>query len=131
MKKYSVMAALEMLEEYLMIRKTFPEWHNNLSLKDSQLNLILESGYLCPLVQKDKLGRQVVFYGCTPFDTHKFSSTDVIRMNSFVYANFSQDENIQVAGIVVIYDASILTMQALNAFTVTEIHNWFTGIKKG
>ena len=120
-----------MLEDYLMIRKNFPEWHNKLSLDDSQINYFLESGCMCPLVEKDKLGRQVIFYGCTPFDTVKFKSIDVIRLNALVYANFLQDENIQVGGLVVIYDASILTMQALNAFTISEIHNWFTGIKKG
>ena len=86
---------------------------------------------MCPLVQKDKFGRQIVLYGCAPFDTAKFKSTDVVRLNALIYANFSQDENIQVGGVVVIYDASILTMQALSAFTITEIHNWFTGIKKG
>ena len=120
-----------MLEDYLMERKKFPLWNVNLSLEDNQIHGLFETGCVFPLLEKDKLGRQGVFYGCTAFDTTKFKSTDAIRLNALLYTHFSQVENTQVGGVVVIYDASSLTMQVLSAFTITQVHNWFNGIQKG
>lgn len=120
-----------MLEDYLMERKKFPLWNINLTLEDSQINGLFDSGCVFPLLEKDKLGRQGVFYGCTPFDSTKFLSTAAIRLNALLYTHLSQVEDTQVGGVVVIYDASSLTIQALSAFTITQVHNWFNGIQKG
>ena len=124
-------AAVEMLENYLMLRRNYPQWYTKLSLNDPQLSSLLNSGHICPLSEKDKYGRQVIIYGCTPFDTNKYTSTDAIRLNTLIYANISLDENVQVAGIVVIYDCTIVTSEVLGAFTITDVHNWFNGIRKG
>lgn len=125
------MVALETLENYLMIRKISPQWYDNLSMDDMKLSGLLDSGHICPLIQKDGLGRQVIIFGSTPFDTAKFNSCDVIRMNTLIFANFLLEENIQVAGISIIYDASPITLQVLSTFSISDVHNWFTGIQKG
>lgn len=125
------MAALETLENYLTVRKQYSEWYDNLSLDDTKLNSLIDSGHYCPLLKKDKLGRQVIFFGCAPFEVPKFTSLDAIRMNTLIFANFLQDENIQVAGIVMIYDAISINMQILSAFSITDTHNWLNGVHKG
>lgn len=59
-KKFSVPLAQDMLERYLTIRQLYPNWFQNLDINDPAMEAIIDSGYLVPLPQKDRHGRQVI-----------------------------------------------------------------------
>lgn len=59
-KKFSVTLAEEMLERYLTIRQMYSAWFQNLDVMDKDLEAIIDSGYLVPLLKRDREGRQVI-----------------------------------------------------------------------
>ena len=59
-KKFSLPLAEEMLERYLTMRQLYPDWFQNLDINDPDLEAIIDSGYLVPLLERDEHGRQVI-----------------------------------------------------------------------
>lgn len=59
-KKFSLPMAQEMLERYLTIRQLYPRWFQNLDVQDPEIEAIIDSGYLVPLLKKDQFGRRVI-----------------------------------------------------------------------
>lgn len=59
-----------MLERYLTVRQLYPHWFQKMDCDDPELNEIIESGYLFPLLEKDN-GRTVLFSRISQFDPHK------------------------------------------------------------
>ncbi|KAJ8688172.1 hypothetical protein QAD02_023967 [Eretmocerus hayati] len=59
-KKFSVPLAQDMLERYLSIRQLYPEWFQRLDIADSDIEAIVDAGYLVPLPNRDKHGRKVI-----------------------------------------------------------------------
>lgn len=59
-KKFSLPLAEEMLERYLTMRQLYPDWFQNLDINDPDLEAIIDSGYLVPLVERDEHGRKVI-----------------------------------------------------------------------
>lgn len=125
------MAAFEMLEKNLAERQTRSDWYLNLSLDDQKISALFDTGYLCALPQKDELGRQLMFYRFSVLDTNKFTSTDVIRLNNLIFSYCLLSEDIQVAGFVLIFDATNVSMQFMSLFSLTDLHNWLVGVQRG
>lgn len=59
-KKFSLPMAQEMLERYLTIRQLYPDWFQKLDIDDPDLEAIIDSGYLVPLLKRDQHGRKVI-----------------------------------------------------------------------
>jgi len=59
-KKFSLPMAQEMLEHYLTIRQLYPHWFQKLDIEDPELEALVDSGYLVPLLKRDKHGRKVL-----------------------------------------------------------------------
>lgn len=59
-KKFSLPLAQDMLERYLTIRQLYPEWFQNLDIKDADIEAIIDAGYLVPLLERDSHGRKVI-----------------------------------------------------------------------
>ena len=59
-KKFSLPLAQEMLKRYLTMRQLYPDWFQNLDINDPDLEAIIDSGYLVPLLERDEHGRQVI-----------------------------------------------------------------------
>lgn len=125
------MAALDMMEKNLVERQVHSDWYFNLSLDDPKISALLDSGYHCALPQKDELGRQLMLYRFSKLDTSKFSSTDAIRLNNLIFSYYLLYEECQVAGFVLIFDASNASMQFLSLFSITDLHNWLMGVQTG
>lgn len=122
-KKFSLPMAQEMLERYLKIRQLYPEWFQNLDINDKYLEEIIDSGYLIPLKEKDKYGRQVIISCAGRFDPYKFTSAQMARAHSIVVESLMDEEDNQVHGYIHVNDESGLTMGHISAWSLTDIKN--------
>ncbi|XP_015509377.1 clavesin-2 [Neodiprion pinetum] len=122
-KKFSVPLAQDMLERYLTIRQLYPNWFQNLDIKDPAMEAIIDSGYLVPLPQRDRLGRQVILSCAGRFDPYKFTSAQMARAHSLVVETLMDEEENQVHGYSHVNDESGLTMGHLSAWSLTDIRN--------
>lgn len=51
-----------LLEDFLRFRESNYGWFRNLTLKDKQIEEMIDTGYNIPLPRKDKNGRQFVWH---------------------------------------------------------------------
>ncbi|XP_034947099.1 clavesin-2 [Chelonus insularis] len=122
-KKFSVPLAQEMLERYLTIRQLYPDWFQNLDINDPDIEAIIDSGYLVPLLEKDDHGRQVILSCAGRFDPYKYTSAQMARAHSIVVEALLDDEENQVRGYTHVNDESGLTMSHVSAWSLTDIRN--------
>lgn len=122
-KKFNIQSACDMLEKYLTIRQMYPEWFKKLDCEDPELALILESGYLVPLLERDELGRQVILSCAGKFDAFKFTAAQMARTHSLVVESMFDDEESQIAGYTFINDEGGLTMSHISMWTLLDIRN--------
>ncbi|EFN84881.1 Retinaldehyde-binding protein 1-like protein 1 [Harpegnathos saltator] len=122
-KKFSLPIAQEMLERYLTIRQLYPDWFQKLDIEDPDLEAIIDSGYLVPLLKRGQRGRKVILSCAGRFDPYKFSSVHMARIHSMVVESLMDDEENQVRGYTHINDESGLTMGHLSAWSLTDIRN--------
>lgn len=130
-KKFTVLAALEMLEKYLIIRQVYPKWYQKLDIQDTRMTGLLESGYLFPLIQKDNKGRQIVISCPSRLDVNKYNSDDSIRLNALIFAYFLDQEACQVAGFVYVIVGKNISVKYLSLFSLTTIRNWLKCVTTG
>ncbi|XP_014228618.1 clavesin-2 [Trichogramma pretiosum] len=128
-KKFSLPQAQEMLERYLTIRQTYPDWFQNLDIEDPGIEAIIDAGYLVPLLLRDEQGRRVILSQAGRFDPYKFTSAQMVRVHSLVVEALMDDEDSQVHGYTYLNDESGLTMGHLSAWSVSDIRNMLTCIQ--
>lgn len=129
-KKFVMLAAYEMLEQYLKARQLYPQWFQNLDIEDSKLSALVDSGYILPLMQRDSQGRRIVLQSASRFDTNKFSSADSIRLNSLIFGYLMDEEESQICGYVYIIDASKVSLKHVSMFSFVDIKNWLNCLQK-
>ncbi|XP_053673152.1 clavesin-1-like [Anopheles nili] len=122
-KKFSIPAATEMLEKYLMIRQVYPNWFFKLDINDPELEAIIDSGYLFPLPERDEQGRRIIFSNSGKFDTSRFTSAQLIKIHSLVLETLMDEEESQISGYVHIMDDSELTIGFLSVWSFADIRN--------
>lgn len=129
-KKFIMLDAFEMLEQYLKARQLYPQWFQNLDIEDSTLNALVDSGYILPLMQRDHQGRRIVLQCASRLDTDKFSSADAIRLNSLIFGYLMDEEESQICGYVYIIDASKVSLKHVSMFSFVDIKNWLNCLQK-
>lgn len=125
------MAAMEMLENHLTALKEFPQFYTKLTLDNPITNKILDEAYICPLMEKDSLGRQVMFYNGRKIDVTNLTSVDIIRFTNAMYSHLLAEEISQVAGFVIVVDGKNVNMQLLSLFSIIDLNNWLGMVQKG
>ncbi|XP_058805818.1 clavesin-2 isoform X2 [Phymastichus coffea] len=122
-KKFSLPLAQEMLERYLTIRQTYPDWFQNLNIDDPDIEAIIDAGYLVPLIKRDSHGRKVILSCAGRFDPYKYTSAQMVRVHSLVCEALMDDEESQVHGYTHLNDESGLTMGHLSSWSFSDIRN--------
>lgn len=125
-----MLAAYEMLEQYLKARQLYPQWFQKLDIKDPTLNALVDSGYILPLMQRDNQGRRIILQCASRFDTNNFSSADAIRLNSLIFGYLMDEEESQICGFVYIIDASKVSLKHVSMFSFVDIKNWLNCLQK-
>ncbi|XP_019543281.3 alpha-tocopherol transfer protein [Aedes albopictus] len=120
-KKYSINTATETLERYLVARMMYPQWFTKLDIEEPQLAALVDTGYLFPLPERDAQGRALIFNDTAQLDPTKFTAADVMRIHMLVNESFFDTNEVQCAGLVLVYDLSGMTMSQLSLITLSEI----------
>ncbi|XP_065082667.1 retinaldehyde-binding protein 1-like [Ochlerotatus camptorhynchus] len=120
-KKYLINTATETLERYLVARVMYPQWFTKLDIEEPQLAGLVDTGYLFPLPERDSQGRALVFNETGQLDPSKFTASDVARIHMMVNESFFDTNEVQCAGLVLVYDLSGMTMGQLSLVTLNEI----------
>jgi hypothetical protein len=123
-KKFSVPAAAEMLQNFLIIRQLYPIWYQNLDIEDPRLEELLDSGHLFPVKDRDSQGRRVLISCASRMDPEKFTANDSVRLNSLLFAYLLDEEESQIAGYVYIIDATQVSAKYLSLFSIVEFKKW-------
>lgn len=121
-KKFSVPQACEMLERYLTIRQLYPQWFQKLDINDKEIEAVVDSGYLVPLLEKDR-GRTVIFSNVGRFDPHKHTSATMARVHSLITEALCDDEINQVQGYTYINDESGFSMAHISLWSLIDVRN--------
>uniref|UniRef100_A0A336M0H0 CSON009693 protein n=1 Tax=Culicoides sonorensis TaxID=179676 RepID=A0A336M0H0_CULSO len=122
-KKFSIPAACEILERYMTVRQIYPHWFQKLDIEDPDIEAIIKSGYLVPLLERDANGRQVILSCAGKFDVNRFTSAQMARAHSLVCEVLLDDEESQVAGYAHVNDESGLTMGILSLWSLVDLKN--------
>lgn len=119
--KFSVPAACAKLERFIYIHQAYPQWFLNLSLDDLCVREIIELGWVIPLPEKDELGRQVIFYQSKVIDPVRHTAAQVMRAQELVFQALYDDEEVQVAGIVFLFDDTEFTLQHVTMWSLSDM----------
>lgn len=114
--------ACEMLERYLTIRQLYPQWFQKLDINDKEIEAVVDSGYLVPLLEKDR-GRTVIFSNVGRFDPHKHTSATMARVHSLITEALCDDEINQVQGYTYINDESGFSMAHISLWSLIDVRN--------
>ncbi|XP_063698146.1 clavesin-1-like [Culicoides brevitarsis] len=128
--KFSVPAACTKLERFIYIHQAYPQWFSNLSLDDASIREIINLGWCIPLPEKDELGRQVIFYQSKVIDPTKHTAAQVMRAQELIFQALYDDEEVQVAGIVFLFDDTEFTLQHVTMWSLTDMKEITTYISK-
>ncbi|XP_074101379.1 clavesin-1-like [Cotesia typhae] len=124
-KKFSLPMAQDMLVRYLQAKQLYPEWFQNLDFDDPEMQGIIDSGFVVPLLEKDKHGRQVLFSFYNRVDPSKYGSREVSRVFALTFEMLMDDEENQVRGYKHVTDASGISLAHMSAWSLTDIRILF------
>ncbi|KAH0535829.1 clavesin-2-like [Cotesia glomerata] len=130
-KKFSLPIAQAMLERYLHARQLSSEWFQNLDINDPVIEAIIDCGYIVPLLERDQYGRTVVLTRSAQIDPHKYTSYQMVRVNTLAFEALISDEENQVRGYTYIYDDAGITMSHVSLLSFTEIRNVLSWVQNG
>lgn len=119
--KFSVPSACTKLEKFIRTHQTYDTLYNNVSIHDPQIRKLFEYQWLIPLPQKDKLGRQIIFFQSGHLEPNQFTSADILRAMELVYQIFYDDEEAQIAGMEGIFEDSGFKMGHITMWSFTEM----------
>ncbi len=125
-KKFSVPRACVTLEKYLTALRSYPEWYENLDCEDPVLDELLDMNYICPLKERDSLGRRILLARPHVLDPNRISSVDLFRLHLLVIEYLMNEEETQVSGIVAIADAEKLSWSHLKLYNLGFLKTTFS-----
>lgn len=119
--KFSVPAACTKLERFIYIHQAYPQWFLNLSLDDASIKEIIDLGWVIPLPEKDEFGRQVIFYRSKVIDPLRHTAAQVMRAQELIFQALYDDEEVQVAGIVFLFDDTDFGLTHVTMWSLSDI----------
>lgn len=120
-KKFSLPLAQKLLEKYITIKQLYPIWFRNIAIDDQIINSILDTGYVLPLLKRDKYGRQVLLFNTGRFDSYKYKSEHLVRTHSLVMEALMDDEENQVRGFTYILNESGINMGHISMWSLIDV----------
>lgn len=129
--KFNVPNACQRLQRYLASRQIYSQWHQNLDIDDSVLAKCVLSGTLIPLPDRTSDGRKVIIHRCSSFDINSYVNTDGFRLMEICYEALLEEEETQVAGVVIVADLGGLSFKHLTWFGLLDFKNFLTSTIMG
>lgn len=119
--KFSVRAACTKLERFLYVHQACPQYFGNLTIEDDKLQEIIDIGWIIPLPERDQFGRQVLFFRSKVIDPDRHTSANMMRAYELVMHSLYDDDAVQIAGIVFVFDDDDFSMGHVTMWSLTDI----------
>ncbi|CAO1351508.1 unnamed protein product [Diamesa tonsa] len=128
-KKFSNAQAFQLLENFLAMKMSTPEWFYCADNDLTKMEELLKTGYIYPLKERDSNGRRTVIIRSKNLDPERFTSADAIRASSLVFATLMEEEETQIAGFNFIIDNADTPMKIISLFSISDIRNFLQNLK--
>ncbi|KAK6642095.1 hypothetical protein RUM44_013818 [Polyplax serrata] len=115
--KFHVPQAEEVLERYLLLRQAYAIGFQEADYKNPRIESLIDQGLVLISPQRDSQGRRVVMARIAPFDPHKNTNVDALRLGAIFHETLMEDEESQVRGYVYIGDGKGVGFPYLTLFT--------------
>ncbi|KAL5022514.1 hypothetical protein ScPMuIL_001669 [Solemya velum] len=112
-RKFSQLAARELLENYWKYRTMYKEWYRGTDPSDPKVQYVWKHGVHLMLPGRDKNGRKVVLarIGNMEITGENYDSCLFMRAAAMLFEATSFDENCQVNGMIIINDLTGFSMK--------------------
>lgn len=125
-KKYHK-TAYSLLETNLTVTQKHAKWYSFQEKEDrTRMNELYERGYMYPLSQRDSQGRRVIFANVKNFDPCSFTAPDTVRLSTFIAQLVFEEEEAQIAGLVVIKDFEGCNFKYISQFSISDLRTILT-----
>lgn len=125
-KKYHK-TAYSLLEMNLTITQKHKKWYSFEEKEDrTRMNQLYERGYIYPLNQKDSQGRRVIITNVKNFDPCSFTAPDTVRLCTFIAQLVFEEEEAQIAGVVIIKDFASCSFKYISQFSISDLRTILT-----
>ncbi|CRL05182.1 CLUMA_CG018229, isoform A [Clunio marinus] len=105
-RKYNMDEAFQLFERIYLSRKRYPKFFDIDQEVVEKAYDLYEAGYCYPLSGRTKDGQRVVLIQTKKLDTEKFTIFDGSRLLCFVIQALLEEEETQIAGIILVFDHS-------------------------
>lgn len=130
-KKFSLPIAQKLLEKYLAIKQLYPLWFQNISIDEQIINSIIDTGYILPLLKRDKYGRKIILFNAGRYDPYKYKSDHLVRTHSLVMEILMDDEESQIRGYTYIINESGISMGHISMWSLIDVRKLLNCVQNG
>lgn len=130
MQKHQIGKSCALLENYLRMRKTYPQWFKNLDIKDEKVNELVKSGYVFALPGRDPQGRRVIFCKAQALDPYRHTNSDQMRAFIITFEALLEEEESQLRGFTYVFDCSGVSLAHITLWSPVEVRKMFNICQK-
>lgn len=126
-RKFSIPMAQEAFERYLVFREGVygHDWFSNLDFAKPGVQLLLESGLVTVLANRDKLGRKVLLFRLAVTDPKiPTIGNDVLTLSTMFFETLLDDEENQIRGLSYIGDVSGVHLSLSQIFSIDTMYKF-------
>lgn len=128
-RKYRMDKSKALFENYMLLKSSVPRWYDFTDEAISKLWNLYETGAAYPLTQRDHEGRRIIFIQTRKMDPKIFSSTDAIRLLTWIVRVILEEEETQISGIITIIDQSEISFAHLRLLSVNDAIDFVSVMK--
>ena len=123
-RKFSIPMAQDALEKYIVLTNfsfegIYPYIHIDMEIPTIQY--LLKEGFVFALPKRDKLGRRVMFYRASAFNSSKHLYWEVSKLFAYIFRSLLEDEENQISGVVHICDTTGFGLQFMTVYAPRDI----------
>ncbi|XP_062549658.1 clavesin-2-like [Armigeres subalbatus] len=126
-RKFNHVAACENLVRYLALRQKFADWFQKLDVGDAWVTEMTEDWPILPLGYDDR-GRFVVMIKMANFNVERFTNVEQIRLMMMILESYYEEEKMQVAGCVFVFEDTGLTMSHVAQWPLTDMKKFIDAV---
>lgn len=110
-RKYSMDDVYQTFENIHLAKRRYPQFFDFTEEEFTKALKLLDSGFLLPLPTRDAGGRKIILLRTKKIDTELFTVYDTCRVLLYAVSVLLEEEETQIAGIILIFDHSDITLK--------------------
>jgi hypothetical protein len=126
-RKYNMDDAFQIFERLYLSRKRYPQYFDYTPEDFEKMLKLLDTGYCLALPDRDSEGRKVILVQTERCDMNVYSTYDVVRLLCYVVTVVLEEEETQIAGIILLFDHAGASVKHL--MTPTDARDFIHFVK--